>query len=465
MEKLRAVGEMSGKSSDHSVLRKWNSCAHELAVPSEVPEHAITKLHIYDFDNTLFATPGPTEQLYTRELLGKLTSSELPNGGWWNEPEFLQAAIEISRSKPRRFSWNEEIVKLAEGSYRAKDTLSIVLTGREEGKFHELIQCALQTVRSHKECSSEEFRFNAVCLKKTGISKYTSEYKKELMHDFLEHYPSLRELTIYDDRVHQIDAFKSFFNSLDLPRLQWFAIPVPPFTKPLPKEQELELVMEMVRKNNNRVINSSQNFDLAWTPKQTGFILTVASHRLLSIEAMKLFRKRRGRNHKNFAGRAFKPKLYEYPMYIPCAEPGNTIPVLETVKIWSNNDTSTLDSEEKVQSALKKFHQQQPGKCMVRFQVTDIAIIPSPHHNKKKPLEVYFKATPEPSRYTFSLFPEFIVMGHSYNNNAIEDLDEVTDRLRNSKRAIRWTPLDNAVPIKTFFGQYAKLASVPYPND
>lgn len=107
MEKLRAVGEMSGKSSDHSVLRKWNSCAHELAVPSEVPEHAITKLHIYDFDNTLFATPGPTEQLYTRELLGKLTSSELPNGGWWNEPEFLQAAIEISRSKPRRFSWNE----------------------------------------------------------------------------------------------------------------------------------------------------------------------------------------------------------------------------------------------------------------------------------------------------------------------------------------------------------------------
>lgn len=67
MEKLRAVGEMSGKSSDHSVLRKWNSCAHELAVPSEVPEHAITKLHIYDFDNTLFATAGPHRAvIYTR---------------------------------------------------------------------------------------------------------------------------------------------------------------------------------------------------------------------------------------------------------------------------------------------------------------------------------------------------------------------------------------------------------------
>ncbi|CAI4048843.1 uncharacterized protein SKDI_13G3940 [Saccharomyces kudriavzevii IFO 1802] len=457
MEELRTKENMSSRGEGHCVLEKWNSCACELAVPSEVPEHAIKKLHIYDFDNTLFATPGPTEQLYTRELLNLLTSSVLPNGGWWNEPEFLRTAIKTSSDQPRRFSWNEEIVKLAERSYRAKDTVSIVLTGREEGKFHELIQYALQTARDHWECSPNEFRFNAVCLKKTSMSKYTSEYKKALMQDFLEYYPSLRELTIYDDRAHQIEAFKSFFRSLDLPSLQWFAIPVRPFTKSLPREQELKLIREMVSENNIQASSSSKKFDLAWTPKQIGYMLNMKSHRLLSMEVIKILRRMRGR-------RTFKPKLYEYPMYIPCAEPGKNIPALEVVKIWSN-DGACAESEEKVQRTLQEFQQQQSGRCMVRFQVTDLAIVPSTHHNKKKPLEVYFRATPEPNRYTFSLFPEFIVTGHFYTRDEIEDIEAVTNRLTNSKKAIRWTPLDNAIPIKTSFEQFDKLASVPYIHD
>ncbi|AJS64313.1 AIC_G0043050.mRNA.1.CDS.1 [Saccharomyces cerevisiae] len=456
-EEFRRKGEMSSRCGNHRVLRKWNSCACELAVPFEVPEHAITKLHIYDFDNTLFATPGPTEQLYTRELLNLLTSSTLPNGGWWNEPGFLQAAIEISKTKPRRYSWNADIVKLAEESYSAKDTISIVLTGREESKFHKLIEHALQTARSHWKCSENEFRFNAVCLKKRAISEYTSKYKKELMRDFLEYYPSLRELSIYDDRIHQIDAFKSFFHSLDLPRLKWSAIPVRPFTKSLPREQELEMVMDMVRKNNSQALSTSQKFDLRRTPRQIGYILCTASHRLLSIEVIKYLKRRKGR-------RTFRPKLYEHPLYIPCAEPGKDIPALEIAKVWSNNDTRTFDSEKKVQHISQIFYLEQPGKCIVHFQVTDLAVIASAHHNRRKPLEVYFKATPEPNRYTFTLFPEYIVTGHFYKRDRIENLEVVTERLINCKEDIHWVPLDNTIPIKAFFGQFAKLAAIPCSN-
>ncbi|QHS75535.1 uncharacterized protein SPAR_M03800 [Saccharomyces paradoxus] len=445
---------MSSRSGNHCVLRKWNSCSCELVVPSEVPEHAITKLHIYDFDNTLFATPGPTEQLYTRELLNVLTSSVLANGGWWNEPEFLQAAIKISKVKPRQYSWNENIIKLAEESYCAKDTISIILTGREENRFHKLIEHALQTARSHWKCSTNEFRFNAVCLKKKEISEYTSKYKKELMGEFLKYYPSLQELIIYDDRVHQIEAFKSFFHSLDLSRLKWSAIPVRPFTKSLPRDQELEIVTEMVQKSNSQAFNTSQKFDLTWTPRQTGYILCMASHRLLSIEVMKYLRRGKGR-------RTFRPKLYEYPLYIPCAEPGKDIPVLEIAKIWSNNEACIFDSEEKLQRISEKFHQQQPGKCIVHFQVTDLAVISSVCHNKRKPLEVYFKATPDPNRYAFTLFPEFIVTGHFYKKDQIEDLEAVTEHLMDCKKAIHWIPLEKAISIKTFFGQYTKLASIP----
>lgn len=114
------------------------------------------------------------------------------------------------------------------------------------------------------------------------------------MRDFLEYYPSLRELSIYDDRIHQIDAFKSFFHSLDLPRLKWSAIPVRPFTKALPREQELEMVMDMVRKNNSQALSTSQKFDLRRTPRQIGYILCTASHRLLSIEVIKYLRRRKG---------------------------------------------------------------------------------------------------------------------------------------------------------------------------
>ncbi|CAI4035733.1 hypothetical protein SMKI_13G3840 [Saccharomyces mikatae IFO 1815] len=458
MEQRCNKGEMSDKNDNHCVLRKWNSCALELTVPSEISESAITKLHIYDFDNTLFATPGPTEHFYTRELLNLLTSSVLPNGGWWNEQEFLRAAIKISKTKPRGYSWNEEIIRLAEKSFCSKDTISIVLTGREEGKFYELIQHALQTAKSHWKCSRNEFRFNAVCLKKTAISKYTSEYKKELMRDFLKYYPSLRELTIYDDRVHQIEAFKTFFHSLDLPRLKWFAIPVRPFTKSLPREQELEMVTEMMDKNNSQAFSPSQKFDLSWTPKQTGYILSMASHRLLSKEVIKYLRRIKGR-------KTFKPKLYEYPLYIPCAEPGENIPALEIAKTWSNNNLCAFDSEERLHRILKQFYQQQPAKCIIHFQVTGLAVISSVYHNKRKPLEVYFKATPEPNRYAFSKFPEFIVTGYFYNKDKIDDLEVVTERLLNSKKAIHWTPLDNSISIKTFFGQYAKLAPILCSNE
>ncbi|CAI4714663.1 ADM_collapsed_G0044430.mRNA.1.CDS.1 [Saccharomyces cerevisiae] len=192
------------------------------------------------------------------------------------------------------------------------------------------------------------------------------------------------------------------------------------------------MVMDMVRKNNSQALSTSQKFDLRRTPRQIGYILCTASHRLLSIEVIKYLRRRKGR-------RTFRPKLYEHPLYIPCAEPGKDIPALEIAK-------------------------EQPGKCIVHFQVTDLAVIESAHHNRRKPLEVYFKATPEPNRYTFTLFPEYIVTGHFYKRDRIEDLEVVTERLMNCKEDIHWVPLDNTIPIKAFFGQFAKLAAIPCSN-
>lgn len=79
------------------------------------------------------------------------------------------------------------------------DALTILLTGRKEGTFGELVK---RIVRSKK------LAFDMICLKQTvgpNNQKYpsTMAYKQDLLRDLLYTYRNAEEIRIYEDRPKQ----------------------------------------------------------------------------------------------------------------------------------------------------------------------------------------------------------------------------------------------------------------------
>lgn len=95
--------------------------------------------------------------------------------------------------------WNEQIVSLVELTMQQKDALNVLLTGRSEHGFAELIK---------RMVKSKKLEFDMICLKPTtGPAgqkfKSTMEFKQELLKEIVYTYKEAEEIRIYEDRVKQ----------------------------------------------------------------------------------------------------------------------------------------------------------------------------------------------------------------------------------------------------------------------
>lgn len=143
--------------------------------------------------------------------IGQLGSPDLfLNGGWWHDASILASTGEgIEKEEPRAWKgwWNEDIVTLVEASMQQKDALSVLLTGRGESNFGDLIK---RIARSRK------LDFDMVCLK-PAISpagqkfRNTMEFKQELLKDIVYTYKEAEQMKIYEDRVRHAKGFRDFF--------------------------------------------------------------------------------------------------------------------------------------------------------------------------------------------------------------------------------------------------------------
>ncbi|CAO2656322.1 Nn.00g051250.m01.CDS01 [Neocucurbitaria sp. VM-36] len=203
-----AVAGPNGKATYHTVtaLKRWSCDDKELPAVSD-----IKSIHIYDFDNTLFASPLPNKQLWNSATIGQLGAPDMfLNGGWWHDSSILAATGEgIEKEEPRAWKgwWNEEIVTLVEASMAQKDALSVLLTGRGEGNFGELVK---------RIARSRRLDFDMVCLKPAigpAGQKFrsTMEFKQELLKDIVYTYKEAESLKIYEDRVKHTKGFRDFF--------------------------------------------------------------------------------------------------------------------------------------------------------------------------------------------------------------------------------------------------------------
>ncbi|KAL9000907.1 MAG: hypothetical protein Q9169_000662 [Polycauliona sp. 2 TL-2023] len=187
-------------------LKRWSCLTRELPPVSQVKA-----LHVYDFDNTLFMSPLPSPKLWANQTTGLLQTQEcFVHGGWWHDPHILLATGEgIEKEEPRAWEgwWNEQIVDLVDLSIKQNDALTILLTGRGEDNFAQLIK---------RIVASKKLAFDMICLKpQAGPNNQTftstMNYKQAILQDLVYTYKDADEIRIYEDRVKHTRAFREHF--------------------------------------------------------------------------------------------------------------------------------------------------------------------------------------------------------------------------------------------------------------
>ncbi|KAL5323344.1 hypothetical protein ACEPPN_007878 [Leptodophora sp. 'Broadleaf-Isolate-01'] len=173
--------------------------------------HTIKALHVYDFDNTLFNSPLPNPKLWNGPTIGFLQSQDtFATGGWWHDSRILAATGEgIEKEEPRAWEgwWNEKIVELIQLSMQQKDAVAILLTGRSENGFAELVK---------KMVKAKGLDFDIISLKPAAGPNNqrfssTMNFKQVFLESLMETYKGAEEIRVYEDRVKHTKGFRDFF--------------------------------------------------------------------------------------------------------------------------------------------------------------------------------------------------------------------------------------------------------------
>ncbi|KAF2752172.1 hypothetical protein M011DRAFT_394178 [Sporormia fimetaria CBS 119925] len=261
-------------------LSRWRCNDEDEPLP-KVDE--IKAIHVYDFDNTLFASPLPNKTIWNQMSIGQLSSPDaFTHGGWWHDSSILAATGEgLEKEEARAWAgwWNEQIVSLVELTMQQKDALCVLLTGRSEKGFADLIK---RMVRS------KGLKFDMVCLKPAiGPAgqrfKSTMEFKQELLKEIVYTYKDAGEIRIYEDRVKHTKGFRDFFfdfnsaamrSQLNPPRAPLIAevIQVPENATSLDPVTEIAEIQRMINLHNKAILSGTASSNATpYTIKKTVF--------------------------------------------------------------------------------------------------------------------------------------------------------------------------------------------------
>ena len=168
----------------------------------------------------MFKTPLPNPKLWNSSTASRLQNQDVfENGGWWHDNGILEATGDgLGIEEPRAWQgwWNEQIVsvghsrlkteipnvvqvELVKLSVEQSDSLTVLLTGRGERGYANLIQRML---------NSKGLDFDMVCLK-LDVGPHnqpfssTLQYKQGFLRDLLDCYSQAVEVKLYEDRPKQ----------------------------------------------------------------------------------------------------------------------------------------------------------------------------------------------------------------------------------------------------------------------
>jgi HAD domain family 1 in Swiss Army Knife RNA repair proteins len=244
-----------------TALKRWSSSDQALPDVSRVRQ-----IHVYDFDNTLFASPLPNQLLWAQKTINKLGEPEpFVNGGWWHDDRILAATGEgLEKEEQRAWQgwWNEEIVESARRSIAQKDVITVLLTGRAESNFAELV-CRM--------ARSKRLDFDMVCLKPQVTPsniriKKTIEYKTHVLHSLMLTYTLADKIRIWEDRIHHVRQFRAIIEKFNKavergqynvrrPRIWYNVQEVKSLVTTLDQVTEVAEIQRMVNIHNQAVVD------------------------------------------------------------------------------------------------------------------------------------------------------------------------------------------------------------------
>ena len=151
----------------------------------------------------MFASPLPNKAIWNGPSINHLASPDLfVGGGWWHDARILASTGEgADKEEAKGWAgwWNEHIVTLVEMSMEQKDALNVLLTGRAESGFADIIK---------RMVKSRNLDFHMICLKPSigpNNQKFrsTMDFKQSLLREIVYTYKDAEEIRIYEDRVKQ----------------------------------------------------------------------------------------------------------------------------------------------------------------------------------------------------------------------------------------------------------------------
>ncbi len=141
------------------------------------------EIHIYDFDGTTFGSPAKPSWWTGR--------------GWWGNPKSLEPPIVPLKPGPEW--WNGSVVSSAKKSISNKNVYAMLVTGRIDKHFRWRVPELLK---------QKGLNFDAVHLNPADTP--TWKFKVELMGKYLQKFPKVKTLHMWEDRKEHIGHFKNF---------------------------------------------------------------------------------------------------------------------------------------------------------------------------------------------------------------------------------------------------------------
>lgn len=159
----------------------------------------------------MFNSPLPNAKLWNGPTIGYLqTIDAFSTGSWWHDSRILAATgLGLEKEEPRAWEgwWNEKIVELIKLSMQQKDVVTVLLTGRAETGFGELLK---------KMVTSKGLDFDLISLKPAAGPnnqhfRTTMDFKQVFLSSLMETYKGAEEIRVYEDRIRHVQGFRTFF--------------------------------------------------------------------------------------------------------------------------------------------------------------------------------------------------------------------------------------------------------------
>lgn len=143
----------------------------------------IKRLAAFDFDATLINSP---EKELGKQMWSQAMGQQYPHQGWWGRPESLD--LNVFDIKPFPSVLNQLNKELS-----TPDTYVIILTSRLD-KLRPQVEAVLNA--------------NNIHVHKVDM-KRSEKTKGQKILDYINKYPSLTEINVYDDRDSDIQSYES----------------------------------------------------------------------------------------------------------------------------------------------------------------------------------------------------------------------------------------------------------------